>query len=184
MGDQGCSNFQRNKQRQRPSYTRASAHPLANAKHKGETELRTNTGHQSTSNSSRTLHKNLRLPPPSARLRHLAATQQKKWIYWLRALLLLLANENMEGPRIPVGYCSYCASSSCLARLGGQPPVYVSPSAATTGSSIRTHSNAMSFSCSASKQRQPSARISAYAKTKKQKQIPCSVRSAQASAQT
>jgi hypothetical protein len=48
VGDQGCSNFQRNKQRQRPSYTRASAHPLANAKHKGETELRTNTGHQST----------------------------------------------------------------------------------------------------------------------------------------
>jgi hypothetical protein len=45
--DQSCSNFQRNKQRQRPSYARASA-PLANKKHKGETELKTSTGHQST----------------------------------------------------------------------------------------------------------------------------------------
>lgn len=26
--------------------------------------------------------------------------------------LLALANENIEGQRIPVGYCSYCASSS------------------------------------------------------------------------
>jgi hypothetical protein len=45
--DQSCNDFQRNKQRQRPSSTHASA-PLANEKHKGEKELRTNAGHQIT----------------------------------------------------------------------------------------------------------------------------------------
>ena len=57
--------FQQNKQRQRPSYAHASA-PLANKKHKGETELRTNTGHQSTQHHGNSLQTSPPNLPPIA----------------------------------------------------------------------------------------------------------------------
>jgi hypothetical protein len=57
--------FQQNKQRQRPSHVRASA-LLANKKHKGETELRTNTGHQSTQHHGNSLQTSPPNLPPIA----------------------------------------------------------------------------------------------------------------------
>ena len=63
--DQSCSDFQQNKQRQRPSYAHASA-PLANEKHKGERELRTSTGHQSTQHHGNSLQTSPPNLPPIA----------------------------------------------------------------------------------------------------------------------
>jgi hypothetical protein len=87
--------FQQNKQRQRPSYAHASA-LLANERNKGETELRTNTGHQSTQhhgNSLQTLPQNLPPIPPSARSRSTATRARTR--HYTASLLLL--NKRVRG---------------------------------------------------------------------------------------
>ena len=78
--DQSCNDFQRNKQRQRPSSTHASA-PLANKKHKGEKELRTNAGHQiirQQQNVCKPYPKNLPPIPPSTRSPITATTSRTR----------------------------------------------------------------------------------------------------------